>query len=96
MLSGNRAKINPAKHLYAVLERDNDPLKRPEAIDNDTVFVEANPLYGTNTQYNVKNSDADDEYPGGIAEANPLYGTTTGFKVSLKYFWATVAAGANK
>ena len=96
MLSGNRAKINPSKHLYSVLERDNDPLKHPEAIDNDTVFVEANPLYGTNTQYNVKNSDADDEYPGGIAEANPLYGTTTGFKVSLKYFRSAVAAGANK
>ena len=84
MLSGSRP--NPSKHLYSVLERDNDPLKHPEPTDNDTVFVEANPIYGTNTQYNVKKPNADEEFAGGIAEANPLYGTTTGFNVSPKRF----------
>ena len=77
MLSGTR---NCTNHLYSVLERDNDPLQHPEPTDNDTVFVEANPLYSTTTQYKMNKGKAGNE--GGFAEANPLYGTTTGFNVS--------------
>ena len=77
MLSGPRK--NPTKHLYSVLERDHDPLQHPEAIDNDTAFVEANPLYGTTTRYRVEMAKPNSE--GGYAEANPLYGTTARFNV---------------
>ena len=73
-------KNNPSRHLYSVLERDNDPLKQPEPTDNDTVFVEANPLYSSTKRYQVNKSTAGNV--GGYAEANPLYGTTTGFNVS--------------
>jgi hypothetical protein len=84
MLS-NRRK-NPSKHLYSVLERNNDPLRKPQPIDNDTVFVEANPIYSSTirrykrTQSNEENED--EEGGGGYAEANPLYGTTAAFTVS--------------
>ncbi len=73
-------KNNPSRHLYSVLERDNDPLRQPEPTDNDTVFVEANPLYSSTKRYQVNKSNAGNV--GGYAEANPLYGTTTGFNVS--------------
>lgn len=53
-LSKNGSRLNAlnddaSKHVYSVLERANDPFKNPEAIDNDRVFVEANPLYGSTT-----------------------------------------------
>ncbi|XP_028407986.1 uncharacterized protein LOC114530598 [Dendronephthya gigantea] len=74
-LSGRR--VDPTRHLYSVLERDHDPFRNPEPTDNDSVFVEANPLYGTTTRYKMNQGMRVNE--GGLAEANPLYGTITGF-----------------
>ena len=71
-------KKNPNKHLYSVLERSNDPLKNPEPTDNDTVFVEANPIYASSPRYK-QSEEPNAESEGGYAEANPLYGTTPRF-----------------
>lgn len=88
ILSG--AKLNPsAQHLYSVLERDNDPLKRPQPIDNDAVFVEANPLYDRTPLYQVRKIQRE-ENEREFVEANPLYGDIA-FNVSWMMEFVPVA-----
>ncbi|XP_046840791.1 uncharacterized protein LOC124434903 isoform X2 [Xenia sp. Carnegie-2017] len=58
------------KHLYSALERDHDPLKHPEPIDNDTVFVESNPIYGMSSNYESVNKGQMED-GGGLAKNKP-------------------------
>lgn len=59
------------KHLYSALERDHDPLKQPEPIDNDTVFVESNPIYGMSSNYESVNKGQMED-GGGLAKVDVL------------------------